>query len=131
LEKVDILGVLMDDKNQILILESIKEYHRNILIQNKEAEEQQEQERRQHHWHEYENEDNNNSEQTIQYESVSTTLRRHEGTAYTKGTITGISSVSKAISKISFYCNYCKRLVEIDLPYSIVHKIDIEKQCDK
>ena len=49
LEKVDILGVLVDDANKSLILQSIKEYHKNTLIQNvKEAKEQEEQERRQH-----------------------------------------------------------------------------------
>ena len=56
LEKVDILGVLVDDANKSLILESIKEYHRNILLQNiKEAKEQQAEEKRKHHHYEYEN----------------------------------------------------------------------------
>lgn len=107
LDKAAILAILNDDENKSRMLESIKDYHIGKL-----QEEQQE-------------------EQPIEYESVSATLRRHEGIVRTKGTITGISRISKAISKVLFYCNYCKRLVEIDFPLPVLNKKDIEKKCDK
>ena len=96
------------------MLESIRDYHREKLLQEEQPAEEQEQE-----------------QQQIEYDSVSATLRVHDGTAQTKGTITGISRLFKVVSKVSFYCDHCNRLVEIDFPLPVLNIKDIDKKCNK
>ena len=110
-ERSAILAVLTDNENKTLMLESIRDYHIDKLQEDTEKEEQE--------------------KQPIEYDSVSATLRMHDGTAWTKGTITGISRLFKVISKVTFYCDHCNRLVEIDFPLPVLNIMDIDKKCNK
>ena len=74
---------------------------------------------------------NEDDDQKLQIISVSDVIRRHFGRYKVKGIIIGISKLFKMISKVGFYCDYCKKYVEIDFPLPVFTIKDIEKKCNQ
>lgn len=67
----------------------------------------------------------------IEVISVSQALRQNFGNVKVKGTVIGISKLFKMISKIEFYCDNCKKLVEIDYLPPVFDIADIDKRCNQ
>jgi replicative DNA helicase Mcm len=121
----NILEILELDMNKNRILESIREYYIQNLKESKQAAEEEKEENNNYNKKEIINEEEQ------RYDSVSLTLRKHFGSARPRGTITGISKLFKMISKVSFYCDHCKLMTELDFPLPKSHDKDIEKKCGK
>lgn len=121
---LNILEVLELDINKNRMLESIREYYRQNLKEPKQTTEEEE--------------ENNNynkkeiiKEEEQKYDSVFLTLRKHFGSARPRGTITGISKLSVMISKVSFYCDNCQFMTELDFALPESNDKDIDKKCGK
>lgn len=67
----------------------------------------------------------------IELVSISEAVRSNFGTKGVKGTIIGLSKLSKMISKIEFYCDNCQKLVELEYFPPISNISNFEKKCDK
>jgi len=106
-----IVEVFYIANNNKKILQTVKEYQIWKFLQQ---EQQQEEE----------------SQQQQEYDTVSTTLRMHDGIAKPKGTIIGMSKIYKAISKVSFYCDHCYQVVEKELEPPVFSIRSVDKRCN-
>ena len=66
----------------------------------------------------------------IELISVSQAIRKHRGRYRINGTITGISRPFNMISKLTFYCDDCHKLTDLDLAYPFFNPSDILKKYD-
>ena len=73
---------------------------------------------------------NNNKKEIIQNVSVPQALRLHSGKVNVKGTIVGMSKLSKMISKISLFCEECSIKNEYVLEkFPIANTIGFSRRC--
>jgi replicative DNA helicase Mcm len=63
--------------------------------------------------------------------SVSEALRKPFGKVRCEGAIMGISKIFNMVSKVSFYCDYCQKLTEVDFTFPEFDEKYIKKRCDK
>ena len=63
--------------------------------------------------------------------SVSEALRQNSGEVGCEGTIIGVSKLFRMVSKVSFYCDDCQKLTEIDFHFPQFDETTIKKRCEK
>ena len=77
-----------------------------------------------------ENFDTSSCSSLIENVSVSQALRMHSGKVNVKGTVVGISKISKMISKISLYCEVCSKDNEYSFKqFPISNTIGFSRRC--
>jgi hypothetical protein len=80
----------------------------------------------------YDTEKNTNDEEKIiEKVSVSQAIRRNSGKVKVTGTITGISRLSKMISKVSLYCDKCSDYTERNFnPIPVANLMRTSERCE-